>query len=317
VVFSIFSSDTDSYRVVVANEVSKEKLHTYRENSYLFRTYPHFARNRNGVVKNPGNAHTHEIWKVARAASAAPTFFDPIRIEGKEYSDGGVGNNNPVQLMLNEVTSKLGTDYTIEAFSVLISLGTGQKPTKRLKVKHRLPRLTSIKPVKNIFNIIDKLKDSSTDSDKDHQWVETMMKQLNFQHYYRWTGGEQVGGLAMDEWHQRRKADKISTAEFIEQHVKHFMAQPRISAEVENAARELVARRRARVASCSDSGKWKRYAYCILLRCAYCDDHLETSEVAKQHIQTVHSDITHDEATLDRLVSNLLVRPPRCRGGPL
>jgi hypothetical protein len=308
---------TEFYRVVVANEVSKTKLHTYRENSYLFRTYPHIARTPNGVVKNPGNAHKHEIWKVARATSAAPTFFDPIQIDGMNYSDGGVGNNNPVQLMLNEVTSKMGTDYTVEAFSVLISLGTGQKPTRRLKVKHRLPRLTSIQPVKNIFDIIDKLKDSSTDSDKAHEWVEPMMKQLKFQHYYRWTGGEQVGGLAMDEWHERRKADKMPTAKYIEEHVKKFMAQPEIKAEVENAARELVARRRARVASCTDNGKWKRYAYCILLRCAYCDDCLETADIAKQHIQTVHSDITHDEETLNKLVSNLLVRPPRCLGGPL
>src|SRR2546421_222236 len=32
-----------------------------------------------------------KIWEVARATSAAPTFFKPITIDGIKYGDGGTG----------------------------------------------------------------------------------------------------------------------------------------------------------------------------------------------------------------------------------
>ena len=39
-----------------------------------------------------------KIWEAARATSAAPSFFDSIKIGeyGEEFTDGGTGANNPV-----------------------------------------------------------------------------------------------------------------------------------------------------------------------------------------------------------------------------
>jgi patatin-like phospholipase/acyl hydrolase len=42
-----------------------------------------------------------KIWEVARATSAAASFFDPIKIgsHGTKFLDGGTGANNPIYEM--------------------------------------------------------------------------------------------------------------------------------------------------------------------------------------------------------------------------
>jgi len=42
------------------------------------------------------------IWQVARATSAAPTYFQPIEIDDVLYGDGGTGWNNPVKEAIAE-----------------------------------------------------------------------------------------------------------------------------------------------------------------------------------------------------------------------
>jgi len=142
--------------VVVANEWD-----SVGDKPYLFRTYPNTVRN--SEVRNPGEADKNEIWKIARATSAAPTYFDPIEIGTKEYSDGGVGNNNPAQLMLDEIWVMARTLIPAQSFGVFVSIGTGQKPTARLRVKHRFPIVSNLRPVKEILKILKRLKDNATD----------------------------------------------------------------------------------------------------------------------------------------------------------
>jgi hypothetical protein len=145
--------------VVVSNEDDG-----HADTPYLFRTYDHHGEPE--AVKNPGPAHRHEIWKVARATSAAPTYFSPVIIDHKEYYDGGIGNNNPVMLMLEEVAAKAETKSYDEAMSIVVSIGAGLKPSKRLRAKHRFPRITSLRPLKAISKVLDKLKETSTDSEE-------------------------------------------------------------------------------------------------------------------------------------------------------
>jgi hypothetical protein len=305
----ILSSD-GSFRVVVANEYDG-----IADKPYLFRTYPQY--NTAPDVKNSGPADRNEIWKVARATSAAPTYFDPIEIGGKEYYDGGVGNNNPAQLMLREVAAKAGTDSYNEAIGVFVSIGTGQKPTARLRVKHRFPTFSSLKPVKEISKIIKRLKDNSTDVERTHEYVLAIMQQIHFQHYYRWTGGEEVGGLGMDEWHPNPKGKKPTTAKFIEKYVRDYMERDDIRPQVIKCAQELVKRRRDRIAYLPDHGNWRRHTHCTLLSCPYCGDLLETRYTVKSHIIDVHPEDLSEDINLDSLVKRIKEKHPWCRGGPL
>lgn len=81
----------------------------------------------------------YKLWQVARASSAAPTFFpatqfDPVSGDvGKDRSfvDGGVIANNPTMQTMAFIEAKLGTSMNSIA---VLSLGTGhtQPDTKRL-----------------------------------------------------------------------------------------------------------------------------------------------------------------------------------------
>ena len=61
------------------------------------------------------------IWQVARATSAAPTYFLPIVIEDVEYGDGGTGWNNPAK----EAIAKARNIWPDRPIGILVSIGTG------------------------------------------------------------------------------------------------------------------------------------------------------------------------------------------------
>ena len=60
------------------------------------------------------------IWEACRATSAAPTFFPPISIGDPPdaYVDGGLGYNNPIRSLWDEVTH-IGPRERLLALSVL------------------------------------------------------------------------------------------------------------------------------------------------------------------------------------------------------
>lgn len=71
--------------------------------------------------------HDYQLWEVARATSAAPTYFPPFHLpnaEGATLVDGGVFANNPV--MCAWVDAHEGSDASPD--SMILSLGTGSVP---------------------------------------------------------------------------------------------------------------------------------------------------------------------------------------------
>lgn len=63
-----------------------------------------------------------EMWQVAMATSAAPTFFKPAKVKSSYFVDGGLWANNP---SLVGVIEGLKTGYDLEEI-YLLSLGTGE-----------------------------------------------------------------------------------------------------------------------------------------------------------------------------------------------
>jgi hypothetical protein len=61
------------------------------------------------------------IWQVARATSAAPTYFKPLYVDGIQYVDGGVTENNPTHHAINGVRRL----YGINKPGLVLSVGTG------------------------------------------------------------------------------------------------------------------------------------------------------------------------------------------------
>jgi hypothetical protein len=294
---------------VIANELTQLDGGTV-EAPYKFRTYPI-------PLKNALPDRT-EIWKVARATSAADTYFDAMIIDGKEYSDGGVGNNNPVHMTLRDVQDIRGKDSFEKAVCVLVSIGAGQKSTRRARVENRLPSfIANRRAVRQISRLARRLVSASTNTEPAHRHMVDLATSVGFQHYYRWTGGEEVSDLGLDEWQPKQKGNKLPTAKFIEENVKSYMQLPEIKAEIDECARALVDRRRARVRHYPERGRWRRHTYCTVLHCPFCPEdepsYLETRESAKSHIERMHTGITD----VENVVGELKDVHPRYPGGPL
>lgn len=114
------------FRAVFANE---ETRYRRSRGAYIFRSYkPDFAPilspEDEDYPLNPLVGIDHEIWRVCRATTAAPTFFRPQEIDGRFYSDGGVGINNPTDRAIDEIDSL--KDHTVKN---VVSFGTG-KPAR-------------------------------------------------------------------------------------------------------------------------------------------------------------------------------------------
>ena len=77
------------------------------------------------------DAFPARIWEVARATSAAPTFFSPIYIDDVRYGDGGTGWNNPVK----EAIAEAHNIWPDRPIACLISIGTGLEDAIQLNDK--------------------------------------------------------------------------------------------------------------------------------------------------------------------------------------
>ena len=72
------------------------------------------------------------IWEVARATSAATSFFAPMKMnhggEPRCFLDAGLGHNNPIQELYLEAKEQLGNpgSHFDEQIRVLVSIGTGR-----------------------------------------------------------------------------------------------------------------------------------------------------------------------------------------------
>ncbi|KAL9099785.1 MAG: hypothetical protein Q9163_004758 [Psora crenata] len=137
-----FAFDENRCRVVVI--AFQEQIDGLTERPYLFRTYKNLrkgaTKEEKKIDRNPGPAHDIPIWQVARATSAAPTYFKEAKIEGRKYLDGGFGANNPCREIYNEVRKM--NNYNENCASTIISIGTG---------KNKKKRMASAKGIKEVF----------------------------------------------------------------------------------------------------------------------------------------------------------------------
>ena len=136
-------------------------------------------------------AHDIPIWQVARATSAAPTYFKPPVIDGLEYLDGGFGANNPCAEIYDEVRKM--NNNSKSCVSIILSIGTGKNNEAR-RVKG-----TGIQRYLNYLNFARKW---ASDSEQTHlEMLKAKSKgQLN---YFRLNVEEGLDLMKLDEWRAR------------------------------------------------------------------------------------------------------------------
>lgn len=96
----------------------------------LLRSYPPSR-------ESPDLYNVARIWEVARATSAATTFFEPIRIgrSQEEFVDGGLGTNNPVEELWQDAADAFcnaDREKLVENVCSLVSIGTGIQNYRKL-----------------------------------------------------------------------------------------------------------------------------------------------------------------------------------------
>ncbi len=118
----------------------------------------------------------------ARATSAAPTYFKSFLKDRISYTDGGVGFNNPVQLLFEEAlelisfTNKDSQSLSNHPIAYIVSIGTGE-----------MPPLSQIAPDAHIGSrTLDAMfytVEQATDSHNAHIQTQSVCERLNIPYF--------------------------------------------------------------------------------------------------------------------------------------
>ncbi|KAI9715702.1 MAG: hypothetical protein M1812_005854 [Candelaria pacifica] len=149
------------------------------------------------------------IWEVARATSAAPTFFPPIKFSsqtGGDFIDAGVGCNNPTKVLVKEAKSYYRMkSYKATQPTCLISIGIGQKDLIQL---HRAASIFWFKD-RSGLSIAPILGEIVTDCENTHDEVLLSYLENNATDlYFRFNVPQGMQQIMLDEW---AKKDDIKT----------------------------------------------------------------------------------------------------------
>ncbi|KAL0938197.1 phosphorylase superfamily protein [Colletotrichum truncatum] len=144
------------------------------------------------------------IWQVARATSAATTFFKPIGVgrDGVEFVDAGFGYNNPCEILVNEARRQFPSRTNLQ----VLSIGTG------------LGDVVDIGDTR--MGIIRALKSMATSSKKV---AASMDEQYGgSDQYFRFNVEKGLEDVVLSDW---EKASKISA------HTKNYIQERRRAIE--------------------------------------------------------------------------------------
>ncbi|KAK3395941.1 hypothetical protein B0T20DRAFT_49038 [Sordaria brevicollis] len=173
-----------------------------------------------------------KIWQAARATSAAPTYFGPIKLthDGveEEFIDAAVGFNNPISEVLNEAGLELDPNLEV---GCILSLGCGTRP-RSLKAANAIPGSGIILLVR--AGVL--MKQMLTDPEKDHYLIETRMSEFD-DTYFRLSvpNGAVVVGLA-----------DYKKMQLLQQMTEEYLDTDEVSQKVEKVARILAERKSQR-----------------------------------------------------------------------
>jgi hypothetical protein len=187
-------------------------------------------------------ADSMAIWKVARATSAAPTYFDSIKIDGVMHLDGGFGgHNNPTKLAYDEIRS------TSSLPPFIVSIGTGMDN----KVNYH-SRKSLFRKIKTYLNPSDEL---SRDSELVHWEMKKLSSAAKFS-YFRFNVDSGIGDIKLDEW-KSSTSRRLGTLDHIRQATEKYLQQDVVQEELAKLAQALVQQRQQRLDSGEDH--WARY----------------------------------------------------------
>jgi Patatin-like phospholipase len=155
---------------------------------------------------NTADAFSAPIWEAARATSAAPTFFQPITINGIKYGDGGTGWNNPTA----EAIAEAGSIWPNRPIGCLLSLGTGLEEAIQLgdgndqlsqgfsrSLLQKLAPQVSFQLQVAKYCVASLTGCEKTHRDVSEKWPERVFPNVN---YFRFNVPQGMSQIGLEEW---------------------------------------------------------------------------------------------------------------------
>jgi len=144
------------------------------------------------------------IYQVARATSAAPTFFEPVEIDDVLYGDGGTGWNNPTK----EAIAEARNIWPRRPIGIVISIGTGLEAPIELKEKsEHAPKLITIllnhtaPKYGNMLAVAEYAVNCLTSCEKVHNEIAEHPKHdILMGNYFRLNVPQGIGTIGLAEW---------------------------------------------------------------------------------------------------------------------
>jgi len=157
-----------------------------------------------------------KIWEVARATSAATTFFNPIKTgrDGIAFVDAGFGYNNPCEVLLAEADKAIPGRPT----SCIVSIGTGLKRAIGVSAKPS--------------TLLGALVRMATSSRTVHARLQQTFGDEQPQKYWRFDEDIGISEIKMDDWRKLRS---------VAGHTHNYLHAPDTAKAIHHCADALVA----------------------------------------------------------------------------
>lgn len=154
-----------------------------------------------------------KIWEVARATSAATTFFPSISVglQEIEFIDAGFGHNNPTEVLINEAEGI----FQDETCDCVVSIGTGISGAITIEDSR--------------LSILNALKKMASHSAAVHRRLDSNPR-LPEHVYFRFDVAKGLEDVTLSDW---TKASKISG------HTIGYLSEPNVIRSVKQCARIL------------------------------------------------------------------------------
>ena len=190
-------------------------------------------------------APSFEVWQVARAATAMPFYFEPIKIENGQGASSRLLTGSKVLNPTRIGTQEIGDLYGYNSVGIVVSVGTAH----------------TMKPNAKKTTFFSTFPESVRESSAELQQVQENIENDHEESQYFRLDDTKGLEIKFDEWEPKGNLisnKKVGSKTIIDMNdaFAKYMANADTQKQFRDCAAALVARRRKRMAT----RKWERYA---------------------------------------------------------
>ena len=262
---------------------------------YIFRSYKHPNMGNIPKQRNPEARTTWALWKIARATSAAPFYFQSVTLDEDDpklhFIDGGLGANNPsVEAWESIKQLNRGDPKTVD---INVSVGTGRMLDSK-------PKKASRSYVKKQFSFVKHSFRWPTTTHPAHEDMSQRAQDHGFK-YYRLNVKNGFSKMDLDAWKGRRG---IKTLEKLRTETQAYLNSREAQDRLIESARYLFQKRQDR-SSHADRDHWERFCHGVEYYCRITpyNDHgykYRERRDLRRHLQEMHPHCDNTEMWLDQ-----------------